>query len=321
MVSPGPLSSVVPRRGLLQALGAVVVGGVAGCVAGNDNDTEDDDEEDEDDNQDPGTVDDRLGEDPRVLIYSATHTADPYAADDSRYEELEGNGFRHQSIRTSNDQFREMAEDFVADYPGDAAVDEVRVDVIDNSKRPDADFPDSVDTLEAYDVVVFNNTSRDVLFESQQEAFREYIESGGSFVGIHSASATHLGWEWYTDLLGAQFRGHPSPQEAEVRIEDDGHPSTAHLDDPWTRWDEWYEWQMPPGEDVELLLSVDTTTYDGSGHDGELLPNAWYQEGEEWRSWYTAGGHTTESWFDEDFLTHVRRGIMWAAGWYERDDV
>lgn len=311
----------LPRRRLLQVVGAAGIGGVAGCLG--DSDGEPDSDQNETDGSDDGQdadedtdePTDSFGEDPRVLVYSATHTEDPAEKDDPRFDGLEGNGHRHQSIIGANRKFRDMGEAFVADHPGDPSVDEVTVEIIDNSSVPDDRFPETADELAVYDVIVFNNTSRDVLFESQQEAFQAYIESGGGFVGIHSATATYLDWAWYKDLVGATFGGHPAVQEAEVRVTNAEHPSTAHLSDPWVRVDEWYDWRELPGEEVEVLLEVDTTTYDGSAHDVELLPNAWFQEGENWRSWYTAGGHTFDSWWEEDFLTHVRRGIMWAAGW------
>src|SRR5690606_38557430 len=41
--------------------------------------------------------------------------------------------------------------------------------------------------LARYDLVIFLNTTGNVLNEIQQQNFEQYIEGGGSFFGIHSA--------------------------------------------------------------------------------------------------------------------------------------
>src|SRR3982751_6738575 len=62
---------------------------------------------------------------------------------------------------------------------------------------------------------------------------------GGGFVGVHGAADTEYDWPWYGRLVGAYLRGHPEPQTARVRVENPKHPSTAHLGETWTRFDEW----------------------------------------------------------------------------------
>jgi type 1 glutamine amidotransferase len=64
---------------------------------------------------------------------------------------------------------------------------------------------------------------------------------------------------------------------------------------------------------LKVLASVDETTYQGGSMNGEH-PIAWYHEFDGGRSWYTAGGHTIESYSEPDFLKHLRGGIEWAAG-------
>src|SRR5262245_49230827 len=43
------------------------------------------------------------------------------------------------------------------------------------------------DSLTRFAATVWNNTSGDVLTADQKEAFRDYIENGGGFVGLHCA--------------------------------------------------------------------------------------------------------------------------------------
>ena len=44
---------------------------------------------------------------------------------------------------------------------------------------------------------------------AQQAAFERYIQAGGGYAGIHSASDTEYDWAWYGGLVGAYFRDHP----------------------------------------------------------------------------------------------------------------
>ena len=77
--------------------------------------------------------------------------------------------------------------------------------------------------LKTYDVIVFLNTTGDILNDNQQAAMQRFIQSGKGFVGIHSASDTEYNWEWYTRLVGRMFVSHPAIQTARL------HPSIVSL--------------------------------------------------------------------------------------------
>ena len=89
-----------------------------------------------------------------------------------------------------------------------------------------------------------------------------------------------------------------------------------HLPARWARTDEWYNYRAAP-EGVRVLAALDETTYEG-GTMGEH-PIAWCHERLGGRSWYTGGGHTSESYADDDFRTHLSGGIRYAAGLAEAD--
>ena len=100
--------------------------------------------------------------------------------------------------------------------------------------------------LAQFDVVVFLSTTSDVLNDAQQTAFEHYIEAGGGYVGIHAATDTEYQWAWYGQMLGGYFRNHPAgTPTATVNIEDTNEPSTTGITTPWTRVDEWYNFQPP----------------------------------------------------------------------------
>jgi type 1 glutamine amidotransferase len=168
------------------------------------------------------------------------------------------------------------------------------------------------ESLAAYDVVVFLNTSETVFDDAQRAAFKSFIRNGGGFAGVHAASDTEYDWPWYGGLVGAYFASHPEIQEATIHVVDPGHPSTAHLPEQWVRTDEWYDFRDPP-DGVNVLLMLDEDSYEG-GRMGDHHPIAWYHEYDGGRSWYTALGHTRESYREPLFLQHLLGGIAWAAG-------
>lgn len=167
------------------------------------------------------------------------------------------------------------------------------------------------ETLGAYDAVIFVMTTGDVLTDPQQAAFEAYIQNGGGYVGIHSASDTEYDWPWYGDLMGAFFDNHPQIQPATIDVEDRTHLSTRHLDDMWMRNDEWYNYRRNPRSQVNVLMTLDESTYSG-GTMGDH-PIAWYHEFDGGRAWYTGGGHTKESYSEADFMQHILGGIQYAA--------
>jgi len=167
--------------------------------------------------------------------------------------------------------------------------------------------------LGRYRAVVFLNTTGNVLDAGQQSAFESYIRGGGGFVGVHSASDTEYDWAFYGELVGAYFSAHPAVQRATIRVEDRTNPATAHLDATWERVDEWYNFRTNPRSTAHVLATLDESTYTG-GTMGADHPIAWCREYAGGRAFYTAGGHTVESYGEPAFRAHLLGGIRWAAG-------
>lgn len=167
--------------------------------------------------------------------------------------------------------------------------------------------------LRRYDAVVMVSPDGEVLDDAQQRAFERYIRAGGGFVGVHAASLAEPDWRFFVALVGARFVGHPPIQEATVRVTDRGHPSTRRLPRPWTRVDEWYEFDRNPRGKVHVLATVDESTYEG-GAMGADHPISWCRPFRGGRSWYTAMGHPPESYSEPGLRRHLLGGIRWAAG-------
>ncbi len=214
---------------------------------------------------------------PRILVFSKT------------------TGFRHDSIPDGISVIRQLGQqnNFDVDAAEDASI-----------------FNDA--NLGRYQTIVFLSTTGDILDDNQQAVFERFIRSGGGFVGVHSATDTEYDWAWYGGLVGAYFSGHPAIQPARIRVEDNSHPSTSSLPGVWERTDEWYNFQLNPRGRVKTLATLDETTYSG-GEMGADHPIAWCQLYDGGRAWYTAGGHTKESYAEPLFRQHLLGGIQFAA--------
>ena len=203
-------------------------------------------------------------------------------------------GFRHDSIPVGIACLKRICreEGFDPDATEDAAL-----------------FTDEI--LKAYDVVVFLNTTGDVLNDEQQGAMERFIKRGGGFVGVHAASDTEYDWSWYGGLVGAYFKCHPAIQPAQLNVIDRDHPATRSLTKVWYRTDEWYDFRAPPVS-VRRLIEIDESTYKGATM-GKDHPMSWCHEYDGGRAFYTALGHTKGSYGEPDFVEHLRGAILWAA--------
>jgi len=168
------------------------------------------------------------------------------------------------------------------------------------------------ENLSQYAAVVFLSTTGDVLDDEQQSDFERFIQAGGGYVGVHAAADTEYAWAWYGELVGAYFAGHPRIQQAALNIVDRSHPATEHLDATWQRTDEWYDFRSI-NPDTNVLITIDESSYDGAST-GEPHPMAWYHEFDGGRAFYTALGHTSDSYADPEYLQHLLGGIRYAIG-------
>lgn len=176
--------------------------------------------------------------------------------------------------------------------------------------------------LEQFKVVIFLNTTGDILDSAQQKVMERFIKSGKGFVGIHSASDTEYEWDWYTELVGRMFHIHPAIQTARVNIIDAAFPGLQGFAGGKLWTDEWYEFGPEKVTDLNYLLSIDESSYDpkadwgpnkkGMGM-GKLHPISWYHNYDGGRAFYTAMGHMPVVFSDAAFLNHLYAGIYWAA--------
>jgi cytochrome c len=172
------------------------------------------------------------------------------------------------------------------------------------------------DNLKQYRTVVFLSTTGDVLNDRQQADFERYIQAGGSYVGVHAATDTEYGWPWYNKLAGGQFLSHPgnpNVRKGQVTVRDKAHPATEGMPDTFEKTDEFYDFKNF-NSDVKVLMTIDEASYgDSKMNAGANHPMVWYHEYDGGRVFYTAFGHTNETFMEPLFLQHFWGGLRWAA--------
>jgi type 1 glutamine amidotransferase len=163
--------------------------------------------------------------------------------------------------------------------------------------------------------VFFANTTGN-LGIADLPGFLTWIRGGHAFLGAHSASDTYHDAPEYLAMLGAEFETHGNETTADIRIEDPAHPAGAPLPNPFTVFDEIYEFRTNPRGHVNVLLSLDRHPNDGhaaAGQPGDF-PLEWHHTYGTGRVFYTALGHRDDVWNDRRFQQHLIGAIRWALG-------
>jgi len=176
----------------------------------------------------------------------------------------------------------------------------------------------NADDLAKFDLVVLNNATGRLFTPEQEAAFVEFVENGGGVVGIHAAGDSSQEWHWYvSELIRARFTGHPMQQHiqpATLIVEDASHPATQHLEASWLRSDEWYNFAESPRGRVNVLISIDETTYDPETEPmADDHPMVWWHEIGRGRVFYSALGHSPEAYSEPRMRTMVTNAMAWAG--------
>lgn len=162
-----------------------------------------------------------------------------------------------QHAEEAHVQFAEQATTFFKKLNyGDGFVLDITTDF---SKYP-------YEKLKEYNVIIMLNTSPNT--KAERDAFEQYMENGGGWVGFHAAAYndknTH--WPWFVKFLGGGvfYCNNWPPQPVLVEIDNEEHPVTKNLPASFVApASEWYQWTPSPrqNKDVEVLLSLSPKNY------------------------------------------------------------
>ncbi|SPO23068.1 uncharacterized protein UTRI_01746 [Ustilago trichophora] len=274
---------------------------------------------------------------PRILLYTKTA------------------GFRHDSIPTAIRTITSLGN-------GSLSLPSSAIDPSISSLRWFTDNTEdqtrfhNLTYLSQYDAIGFVSTTDvdppgtgTVLDDQGLRNFARYIEQGGGYFGVHSASATLFGAPFYGRLVGAFFDYHPQIQNVTVKAVSTSHPSTSRWPADGLRiYEEIYNFRSDPRDlpSQAHVLLTNASTYQDPGVNQQGFRNgtngpaphplAWWREarlldtnsstdasvmgvgganiqasGGSGRSWYTSLGHDNSTWELDFFRGHIAGGIGW----------
>jgi type 1 glutamine amidotransferase len=211
--------------------------------------------------------------------------------------------FRHSSISKGKDFFSDMGKK-----------NHWEMTFSENSEL----FSDK--SLANYDVIVFLNTTGNILNDNEQEALKGYLESGKGFVGIHSAAYTEVDWKWYTNMIGTSLDTHVKEINAELSARlDTKHPALEGWNEKEVFFTEWYNFKQPIGKHINILTTLNEDSYKGlkmnSSH-----PISWYHLYDGGKVFYTELGHSEATYDDLRFYNHIQGALQWVLGIKGIDD-
>ena len=215
-----------------------------------------------------------------------------------------GKGYVHDNIAASVAALRKMGAD-----------NGFGVDATDDPNF----FTDA--KLKQYRAIVFSNSNNEAFdSDKQRDAFKRFINAGGGFVGIHSASGSERAWPYFWEILGGKFVRHPKLQPFTVRVQDPDHPATKGMAASF-RWEDECYFIGNLNPNIHPLLVTDPAKLEDPERAkypwtlvGNAMPLAWYMEVDGGREFYTALGHKKEDYENPILYRHILGGLLWAMG-------
>lgn len=180
--------------------------------------------------------------------------------------------------------------------------------------------------LAKFKLVVWNNNSGDTLNADQREAFKTWMENGGSYVGTHGAGGDPVynppngrsslaDWPWYIEsLVGAQFTSHSPQQFGDAHVEDTKSPITKGLPPILHRYDEWYAFSTNPRAKpgYHILITADEKSYNpGRSTMGDDHPLAWWHCVGKGHAFYSALAHGGMMYAEPAILQLYGNAMAW----------
>ena len=208
-------------------------------------------------------------------------------------------GYRHESIPAGVAAVKRLAEK--AGYTADATED------------PEVFTAEKLAPYQAL-VLVSNSTDpkkpeSEWFTGARRDALQAFLAAGKGVVGLHAAADSHYHWGWYQQMIGGHFAKHPpGTPEGTLTVIDKKHRANKGVALTMRRIDEWYYFDDYDPRST-LLVTLDPQSI--GEKDVNPNPVSWAREFEGGRVFYTAMGHTPETYSDPNFLNHLAGGLAW----------
>jgi type 1 glutamine amidotransferase len=161
--------------------------------------------------------------------------------------------------------------------------------------------------------------------DTAKAAFRKYITEGkGGWIGFHHATLLgefdgYVMWPWFSEFMGGiRYKNYiPGFARATVHVEGKNHPLMKNVPTTFeVQKEEWYTYNKSPRPMVNVLASVDESTYvpDSDIKMGTDHPVVWSNEHMKARNVYIFMGHHPDLLLNKAFVMLFRNAIYWGAG-------
>ena len=178
--------------------------------------------------------------------------------------------------------------------------------VLDATNDFEVTFTENLDDLKErikqFDVLAVYTTGMK-LTKEQETGMCDFVQNGGGFVGIHSATDSFKDSDRYWEMVGGRFAGHGGGEFA-VHIYDKDHPITRGLED-FEIQDETYRHDYHRNAQMRSLIRM--------SRGDERQSMGWVSRYGKGRLFYTGLGHGRAAWLNPTFQRLVVRGMYWAA--------
>jgi uncharacterized protein len=199
-----------------------------------------------------------------------------------------------------------------------AAANNFSIDYIHNTDKIDDDFLSHYQLFLQLDYPPYMWTAKAAL------AFQKYIEQGrGGWIGFHHSGLlgefdNYPMWRWFSDFLGGiRYENYVATfASAKVKVEAPRHPVMRNVPASFEiDREEWYTWDKSPRPHVQVLATVDESTYtpDSKIKMNGDHPVIWSNEKMKARNVYIFMGHRGEHFQNTAYTTLFHNAILWAA--------
>jgi type 1 glutamine amidotransferase len=180
--------------------------------------------------------------------------------------------------------------------------------VLDSTNDFDVTFTENLDDLKErikeFNIIAVYTTGLEFATPEQEAGMCDFVQNGGAYVGIHSATDSFKKSDRYWEMVGGRFAGHGGGK-FEVFICDPEHSITKGLD-TFEIQDETYSHNFHKNAQLRSLVRMN------KGNERQSM--GWVSQYGKGRVFYTGLGHGKEAFSNPAFQRFVVRGMYWAAG-------
>jgi type 1 glutamine amidotransferase len=227
--------------------------------------------------------------------------------------------FRHESITDCERMLADLGQTPDDEMPAGTKPDSQFTTVIATDDL--ADFTES--GLKDYGTLfwcspigtVFSNNPRVQNGAVAMAALQGYIEGGGAWCGVHSATDFEKtgAFPWYTNTLVGGYLDTFLPDGTSGTVQAEAayaaHPVMRNVPATWSVHDEWFRMNRDIGAQpgFEILARLATST--------DSRPVVWIKDfgASSARMFYTSRGHAPAVYGEAEFRQLVLNGILWAT--------